>query len=213
MSAFPQRHPLTWPANWPRTAAAARKTAPFRSTRTTDNYRRSVDLTTADAIGRLASEMRRLGVASDDWLISSNAELRIDGWPKSDREPADPGVAVYFRLKKQDRVLACDGYRRLAGNIAAIAAHIEALRAIERYGVGTLEQAFAGYAALPAKGTTWRTTLGFEPDARVTAADIDRAFRDRARGAHPDRQGGSHDAMASLTAARAEGLREVTAPS
>jgi len=210
---FPQRYPLTWPTGWPRTSAGARRTTPFKTSRADANgFRRSGDLQLTDAIERMSTEMRRLGIGRDDWLISSNAELRIDGWPRSDRtEPTDPGVAVYFRRKGKDLVLACDSYRRLAGNLAAIAAHCEALRAIERYGVGSLDQAFAGYAALPAKGTTWRTTLGFEPDAYVTADDIDRAFKTKARDAHPDSRTGSHDAMASLSAARVEGLKELHA--
>jgi hypothetical protein len=33
----------------------------------------------------------------------------------------------------------------VADNIAAIAAHIDAIRRQDRYGVGTLDQAFAGY--------------------------------------------------------------------
>lgn len=166
----------------------------------------------SDAIGRLAEELRRLGVHSDDWLISSNVRVRLDGMPRSDQgEPSDPGVAVYFRLKKQDRVLACDRWHRVADNLAAVAAHIECIRGIERYGVGSIEQAFAGYNALPAKGQTWRSTLGFAPDQAVTRDDIDRAFKMRARGAHPDSPGGSHDAMTALAEAKADALREISA--
>jgi len=80
---------------------------------------------------------------------------------------------------------------------------------VDRYGVGTLDQAFAGYAALPAKGSTWRTTLGFAPDERVSSDQIESAFRARARTAHPDIEGGSHDAMAALVTARQEGLAEL----
>lgn len=156
--------------------------------------------------------MRRLGVPSNQWLISSDLRVRLDGLPYSNQpQPADPGVAVYFRLERQDRVLACDAWSRIADNIAAIAAHIECIRGIDRYGVGTLDQAFAGYAALPAKGDTWRATLGFGPDDAVSAADVQRAFRDRARAAHPDVPGGSHQQMTTLNEARDQALREVSA--
>jgi hypothetical protein len=124
---------------------------------------------------------------------------------------ADPAVAVYFRLHNADRVLACDAWTRVADNLAAVAAHVEAIRAIERYRVGTVDQAFAGYAALPPKGSTWRTTLGFTPDQIVTPEEVDRAFRERARDAHPDAGRGSHDAMASLTVARQEARAELGA--
>jgi hypothetical protein len=118
---------------------------------------------------------------------------------------------VYFKLKGQDRVLACDVWTRVADNLTAIAHHIDAIRAIDRYGVGNLEQAFAGYTALPAKGQTWRTTLGFAPDQPVTREEVDAAFRERARSAHPDAEQGSHDAMASLTEARLEARKELGA--
>jgi len=210
-----QRHPLAWPAAWKRTPASARKIARFHATRDhrgdPGSFRwRKQALTVADAIGRLADELRRLGVRAGDWLVSSDMEIRRDGLPYSDqRAPADPGVAVYFRLRGADRVLACDTWTRGADNLAAVAAHIAAIRAIDRYGVGTIDQAFAGYAALPPKGSTWRTTLGFAPDQIVTLDDVDAAFRARARDAHPDAAKGSHDAMSNLTAARIEARAEL----
>ncbi len=164
----------------------------------------------SDAVKRLRGQLERLGVLEGDCIISTNVPTRLDGLPYSTaREPNDPGAAVYFRLKKQDRVLACDAWIRVADNLAAIAQHIDALRRIDRYGVGTLEQAFAGYTALPPKGHTWRTTLGFGPDDSVTAEAIDKAFRTRAREAHPDVIGGSHEAMAALNVARDEALQEL----
>lgn len=155
-----------------------------------------------EASERLEYQLDKLGAAGA--ILSTNQELRLDGRPKANSEPVDPGAAVYFRLHHKDHVLACDKWDRVADNIAALAAHLDALRRIDRYGVGDLLQAFAGYQALPAKGETWRTTLGFAPDQPVTRAAIDAAFRERAREAHPDREGGSHDAMASLSAAKRE---------
>lgn len=206
------RYPLAWPSGWKRTTS--RKRAKFHGTGSRaivgGSYKIKEPLTLSAALDRLCGEMRRLGVPDRDWLISSDLKLRQDGLPyASQAQPADPGVAVYFKLNRADRVLACDAWNRIPDNIAAIAAHVECLRGIDRYGVGTIEQAFTGYAALPPKGSTWRTTLGFAPGAVVTLDDIDAAFRERARTAHPDVHGGSHDAMASLTSARAEARAEV----
>lgn len=196
------RYPLVWPANWGRRRAHDRRRAPFRS--------HQQAITVSAGVHRLVGELRRLGVREGDAIISTNVPTRLDGLPYSgSREPDDPGAAVYFRLKKQDRVLACDTWTRVADNLAAIAQHIDALRRIDRYGVGTLDQVFAGYVGLPSKGSTWRTTLGFAPDQIVTREEIDAAFRERAKEAHPDREGGSHDAMASLSEAKAEGYRSI----
>lgn len=220
------RYPLTWPQGWKRTPAGARERAAFSksmaATKTervwqngqwqdvTRKVRRALDLSSGDAAERLEYQLTALGAS--DGILSTNQRLRLDGRPRQNEgEPADPGAAIYFRFNKQDRVLACDKWDRVADNIAALAAHIDALRRIDRYGVGDLNQAFAGYAALPAKGSTWRTTLGFAPDETVTPEMISEARRRRAREAHPDVQGGSHDAMASLNVAVDEGLREISA--
>jgi hypothetical protein len=189
------RYPLSWPNNWKRTPRSARKHARFS--------KGGAWLTVYAGTERLTRELKRLHATHV--TLSTNLALRRDGGPRSDqRAPDDPGVAVYFKLKGRDQVLACDTWSTVADNIAAIAKHIEAIRAIDRYGVGTIEQAFAGYTGLPPKGSTWRSTLGFAPDEVVTEADIERAYKERGRKAHPDVAGGSHDAMLSLNLARTE---------
>jgi hypothetical protein len=108
-------------------------------------------------------------------------------------------------------VLACDKWSSVADNLAAIAHHIEALRAVDRYGVGFLEQAFAGYTALPpAVGHDWRQTLGFRSDELVSPKVIEARFRERAKRAHPD-VGGDPREMARLNAARDVALAEFNA--
>jgi hypothetical protein len=166
------------------------------------------------AIDRLQAELRRLGAR--DAVLSTNLRLGLRGEPLSGQpEPKDRGVAVYFKLKGKDRVLACDLWTSVAGNIAAIAAHIDALRRIERYGVGTLEQAFAGYDSLPAPGADndppWRKVLGLN-GGPVTEEQVSAAYRELAKVCHPDLQGGSHEAMAQLNRARDKGLAEIGAP-
>jgi hypothetical protein len=217
MSDEATRYPLAWPAGWPR-HSGARKHAAFSKRIWTGGapgsatqYRRKEWLTVGDGISRLLDELRRLGAR--DIVISANLHRNLDGSIRASQAKmlADPGIAVYFKLNRHDRVLACDRWYSAADNMAAIAGHIAAMRAQDRYGVGTLDQAFAGYSALPPRGATWRTTLGFTPDQVVTSAEVDAAFRARSKGAHPDQQGGSHDAMASLTAARAEAREELGA--
>lgn len=222
MSEQEQSYPLQWPAGWPR--AKHRERARFRGTSLQTYaspdpngapiYRhRSVsrELTIAEAIDRLQSELERLGGRYS--VLSTNLELRRDGSPRSgQREPQDPGAAVYFTLKARRVVLACDKWDRAADNIAAIAAHIEALRGQERWGVGSLEQAFAGYAKLPSPEQTrsWRTVLGIG-DREVTRAQVEARYRELAMKHHPDLSGGSHEQMAQLTAAINEARQELRA--
>lgn len=202
------RYPLSWPANWKRTSPRSRRRAAFSKSLNafdpaTGAVRHRVGkraLTVSDAIGRLSRELMSLGATGE--ILSTNVATRLDGLPRSNQpEPSDPGAAVYFKLKKQDRCLACDTWDRTADNIAAIAQHIDALRRIERYGVGTMDQAFAGYAALPAGASEWWVILGVEPSA--TLEDVELAFKTLARQHHPD-AGDSSDTMARLTAARVQ---------
>jgi hypothetical protein len=186
-------YPLSWPTGWPR--AKTRKRAKFAQ-RGNDGWMKSATIATARA--RLQTELDRLGVSYI--TLSTNVELRLDGLPRSDRaDPTDPGAAVYFTLKGKQTVLACDRWDRVADNIIALAKHIEALRGMDRWGVGTAEQAFAGYQALPA-AIDWRDVLGFDMDAHPDPAEIHRAFRRKSKAAHPD-IGGSRAAWDRLQAA------------
>jgi hypothetical protein len=169
-------------------------------------YKQSQNLTVGDGLARLEGELRRLGAKTP--VISSNLRRNQDGSITASQAKmlSDPGVAVYFRLHDQPRVLACDKWTSAADNMAAIAGHIEATRAQQRYGVGTLDQAFAGYAALPPVGGTqggdWRAELGFQPGDRPITLDVVEArYRALLRERHPDR-GGSHDAVVRLNLAR-----------
>jgi len=201
------RFPLAWPMHWKRTPPGERRRATFR--RTVDDVvtdragvktkvKREVALTIAAALDRLQDELIRLGATGE--LLSSNVPVGLKGLPLSSQtEPRDPGIAVYFELKGKPICMASDRWDRVADNVAAIAAHIDALRRIDRYGVGRVEQAFAGYAALPPAAEDWRLVLGV--DEFATLAQVDAAFMELARRAHPD-AGGNHDDMAKLTAAR-----------
>jgi hypothetical protein len=210
-----QRYPLSWPSGWKRTPSGQRRAAAFSKitarTAGTAVWHDKNRLDISDGLARLTRELRRLG--ADQVIISSNLVTRDDGLPYAKQRKVldDPGIAVYFKLKGQPRVLACDKWNSAADNMAAIAGHIEAIRAVDRYGVGTLEQAFAGYAALPANtALDWRNVFGFPPDRRVTLSEVDEAFREASRRAHPD-AGGSHDAQARLSEAKAAARKELSA--
>lgn len=193
-----QRFPLAWPTGWKRTTGRA--TARFQ------HYR--ARLTADVALRRLEDELRRIGAVNE--VLSTNLEVKLSGGPRFDRPPlhGDPGVAVYFTLKGKPTVLACDRWDRVADNIAAVAAHIDALRRIDRYGVGTLEQAFAGYAALPPGAEDWALVLGVARTA--SKADILAAHRRLATEHHPDKGGRAID-MARINEARDLALKAVSA--
>lgn len=210
------RYPLSWPTGWPRRPARARARAKFTKARTHHSsgggsWTVRDALTVPQGLERLRRELERL--RARDVIISTNVELNSYGHPRGGRrDPDDPGAAVYFKLSGKDRVLASDAWDRTADNLAAIAAHIECIRGIDRYGVGTLDQAFAGYDALPPPGTSpkipWRKVFEYAEDARPSKVDIEARYKVLAKQFHPDLQGGSHNAMAMLNSARDEALAE-----
>jgi hypothetical protein len=153
----------------------------------------------AQATEFLSRELHRL--SAGHIILSTNVELRIDGLPYSGRSaPADAGAAVYFDLKGKASVLACDKWNLVQDNIWAIARHIEALRGQARWGVGSVEQAFRGYAAIPEKtgGSNWWEVLGVAINA--SESQVMEAFRLLAKKHHPD-FGGDPEMFIRLTTA------------
>lgn len=209
-------YPLQWPFGIKRTPPLHRRPAMFGKMKTVRStgpsgqalgWNKKESLTVADAASRLYLALEKLG--ADSVVISSNLTLNLDGSPRSSqREPDDVGVCLYFRREGHQYALPCDKWDRTADNLAAIAGHIEAIRSQERWGVGTTEQAFAGFEALPPP-KTWRDVLGFSPARPVTADDINAKWRTLSQIRHPDRSTGSHAAMAELNAARDQALQEI----
>lgn len=202
-------YPLSWPAGWPRMSAHGRRSAKFGRRQKDPQYSWSTkkQLSVEQATSRVRDELQRMGVRDGDLIISTNLTVRLDGLPRSgQREPTDPGVAVYWQTPgKPTRVMAIDAYDRVADNLAAIAATLEAMRAIERHGgAQILDRAFTGFVALPAAGPPWYAVLGVTPGA--TVEQINAAYRAKAMTAHPDK-GGTHAAMSELNAARDEGMK------
>ncbi len=141
MNDNPDAYPLNWPPGRPR--SHCREHALFKTTM-------------GAAVQDVRREVRMMGGA--DLVISTNIELRKDGFPRGDRSaPWDKGVAVYFKLRGKPMAFACDRWDRVEHNMRAISKTIEALRGIERW--GELGVALTKYAAIV--GTTWSgRTLG-----------------------------------------------------
>jgi hypothetical protein len=185
-----QAYPLAWPDGWPRTTSL--QVSKFKTA--TDKARK-----------KLLGEISLMGGTMP--VISSNVPLRADGHLRADREPVDAGVAVYFQRNGRGMVFACDRYDYVRDNLHALALTIEAMRGIERWGASEMmERAFSGFLQLNAEndGTSWWKTLQLSPDA--TVEQIERAYREFAKLAHPDAPGGSDTAMSALNLARDQAL-------
>jgi hypothetical protein len=193
-------HPLAWPKSWQRTPATKR--FPLANA-----HKRM-------ALPLAAKRLKRVleGMGAGNVVISLDAEPRR---PREVTMPNDPGVAVYFSLGSQHYVLACDRWQRAGDNAIALARHIRTVSAsIEHFGIGLLEQAFAGYVGPPPPDVSgaargWRVVLHIRASEGITVEHINARYRALAKKLHPDQPTGSHAAMTELNLARAAALREL----
>lgn len=181
--------PLAWPEGFPR--AKSRDRSRFSTT-------------LPGALKNVQASLRLFGNDSNkpvaSIVLSSNVTLGSE-------KPIDPGVAVYFVWDGLQVCIPVDRYTTVEANLQAIHHIIEARRVELRHGSLSLVRAsFAGFTALPPPPgqSHWSTVLGLSRSA--SKGEIEAAFRERAKRAHPD-AGGSTAAMQALTRARDEGLR------
>ena len=170
-----EAYPLQWPEGRPRTRR--RETARFATT-------------FAAARDALLEEISRLG--GTHAVLSSNLELRRDGLPYANqRQPDDPGIAVYFMYKGRQQCFACDRWTKTHDNMQAIRKTIEALRGIARWGTGDMmDAAFSGFVQLEQRPSdAWWVVLSV--DRNASPGEIRAAYKRKAHTFHPDRPGGS----------------------
>lgn len=188
-------HPLSWPQG--RERCRVRERADFHRqkkevvrsandpTKTWESKSR-VAVSIAHARDELLREIKLLGAR--DVVLSSNLVLNQFGEPHgSAREPPDPGVAVFFSLKKTDTCIAVDRFDRVADNMLALAKTIAAIRGIERWGGATLvTAAFRGFQALPehAGGRAWHEVFGVL--AHAPEETVEAVARSMLARFHPD---------------------------
>jgi hypothetical protein len=148
------------------------------------------------------------------------SELRRDGMLRARARVGFPGVKVSFDSRHGPLTYATDAYEQrwggdMAGwqaNVRAIALALEALRAVDRYGVTHTGEQYRGWSAITAAPAEQELTVaeaarvladvaGVEPASLNTAEAATRAFRAAARTAHPD-AGGNADVFRLISKAR-----------
>lgn len=189
-------YPLCWPPSKQRAASRARS---------------RFDASLAKAHKEIEQEMGRWGIGSR-YVISMAPAFR--------RTTTDPGVALWFLMplrkgqtKRELRVIACDSYDIQEHNLYAVARTLNALRAIERWGAYSLEQAVEGARPMlpPPEGQgkrAWWDVLGVASNWPLEAIEI--KYQSLAKRAHPD-AGGSAEQMAELNGAIDEARKAVAA--
>ena len=158
-----------------------------------------------DTLNLLARELEYL--KARDVVIEADfreQDIRLDGMPRANaRQPEHPGVRIAFDSKHGPLVYATDSCAFWQHNVRSIALGLEALRAVDRYGVTKRGEQYTGWkaigsapAAVPMASTAaWavlRDLAGFTPQADVSHERIISVARQYA---HPD-HGGTADTWA-----------------
>ncbi|MUV57212.1 J domain-containing protein [Halogeometricum sp. CBA1124] len=174
---------LEWPTGYERTPAEER-------TRYPHGFR--VDMQVAFA--NIATELKRMDV--DEWRISSGTDHRSDEphlpYANAPNEPDDPGVVARWTVDGDQFAAPCDRWDTIRDNAQAVAKYLNAKRALDRYGVATVDSEFAT-ARLPAgdeptaAAAPAHVVLGVPPNA--SASTVRRAARQKKAETHPDNGG------------------------
>lgn len=135
-------------------------------------------------IGHLDGREVIIGVVVDE------SQIRLDGQMRADAKVRHAGVEVSFEVRGGRRLVfhtdAHKGYTTSwQDNLRAIALGLEALRAVDRYGITSTDEQYAGFAQLTAGG----------PDAARGKTLVDHAGSvvDALKRYHPDHGGNARD--------------------
>jgi hypothetical protein len=181
----------------------------WSSPSTPDHKRRSrytFKATWSSTLQLLDRELEYLKAA--DLVIEADfreQELRLDGMPRGNaRQPIHPGVRVAFDSKHGPLIYATDSCAFWQHNVRSIALGLEALRAVDRYGVTKRGEQYTGWRAI-GSGVAMPAQAPMNPDAAAALIgqlalwdrppriwdpdDIKRAYRAAARRHHPDAGG------------------------
>ncbi len=102
-------------------------------------------------------------------------DLRLDGMPRANAlQPAHPGVRVAFDSKHGPLIYATDSCEFWQHNVRSIGLGLEALRAVDRYGVTRRGEQYTGWKQLPS-GIATPAPMTVEDAARflLDSADLD----------------------------------------
>jgi hypothetical protein len=173
---------------------------------TTEHRRSPFSASWTSTLKLLDRELTQLG--ADNVVIQvavTERDLRQDGYPKANARPAHPGVIVALDSAYGPLSYPCDTFYDWRDNLRAIALALEALRAVDRYGVTKRGEQYTGWKQLAAGPTVPVMTrdeagqligdaIGYTTDAILALWPQGGWFyREAARQLHPDAGGTAED--------------------
>lgn len=154
----------------------------------------------------LERELWHLGARSVLFGIGlTERDIRLDRQPRADARPAShPGVEISFTDRDGRRlVYATDSCELWQHNVRSVALGLEALRAVDRYGITRSGEQYAGFRPITADGPGVEVELDRD---RWLIGDQG-SFQAALRATHPDIGGDRADIEAVLAARQADRIR------
>ena len=184
---------------WPGKMTSGRKSSPFRA-----SY--------SDTLRLLETELRQLRATNIVIQAAvSESEIKRDGMLYERARPRHPGVVLAFDSKHGPLSYPCDTYNDWQANVRAIAMALEALRAVDRYGVTKRAEQYQGWARLPGPAPAAPMSPGEAvsvlikaaqwPEPRISRGTLADVYRKAAAATHPD-TGGDPEAFKEVQAAK-----------
>jgi hypothetical protein len=157
---------------------------------------------TRDLLARELRQLRARNVILEIDVLPGH--IRLDGELKANARVSSPAVRLHFDTDDGHVTFPADRFASWHDNVRAIALAMEALRKIERYGVGRGDEQYSGFLQLEAGqgialgGMTRDDAINLldeyaDRDWGLTE-DGPRIYRLARAGAHPDRNGGNRAA-------------------
>jgi hypothetical protein len=181
-----------------------------------------------DTLDLLGRETEMLGARLVVIQIDvTDGDIRRDGQLRANARVGFPGVKVAFDSKHGPLTYATDEYADWQSNVRAVALGLQALRAVDRYGITKSGEQYRGFVPIGSAAAEDEMTpdeaarvladaAGVEVGTLTRSRDADErrkvvtlAFRAAAKTAHPD-AGGNGDAFRLISRAR-DVLLEATA--
>lgn len=177
-------------------------------------------------LGELDKELQHIGVRRAVLELDiSERDCRQDGGIRADARPKSPRVVLSFEHPQQGPTrIPADRFDHWADNVRAIRLALEALRAVDRYGITRRAEQYRGWQALPATSSATlnamaaaKILIAYDPlhastDAIESTGAADRmlknlpsareSLRRAAKATHPDTPGGETEHFQAVQAAR-----------
>ena len=164
---------------------------------------------------QLGSEVEKLGASMVVLeMDTTDQQIRRDGMLRAAARVDSSSVRVSFESRYGPLQYATDTFDHWQDNVRAIVLSLEALRAVDRYGVSRRGEQYRGWNAIDSKPAVmtveqaaefishWANNGRFPATQILTDPEVrDRALKAAALRAHPDR-GGDNDTMGRLSLAR-----------